>query len=285
MMTMTPMPTGTHGPMPSMTPMMTMTPGPSATPGGNDQIAPEGTILINGGAETTTNPVVTLTLSATDDPGGTGVAWMYVREWGWDHDHGWHDMHRAGRHGGMGHMMGGWQPFASTAVWELSPEPGMKYITVWFADAAWNVGPPATAMIDLVTDDATINAGQVHQYRRHLQAGQTMSITVHPMDGDPDLYAWMPGNAGSPDWWSNASTGDDQVAFVAPAEEVYLVEVHGYSDAVYDLDMTVESGLEVASLSQSKPLPPAPLVADEPDTTDAPLPGSRLYLPVLFYRP
>ena len=99
MMTMTHMATGTHEPMPSMTPMMTMTPQPTAPPNGDDNVAPEGTILVNDGADSITNPLVTLTLSAEDEPGGTGVAWMYIREWGWDHDHGWHDMHRDGRHG------------------------------------------------------------------------------------------------------------------------------------------------------------------------------------------
>ncbi len=228
-------------------------------------------------------------MSAEDDPGGTGVAWMYIREWGWDHDHGWHDMHRDGRHGGhhggMGHMMGGWQDFTPTVEWELSPEPGMKYVTVWFADAAWNVSSPATAMVNLVTDDAAINAGQVHQYRHRLQAGQSMSVTVRPSTGDPDLYAWMPGNAGSPDWWSNASAGNDQVAFTVPMDGLYLIEVHGYSDARYDLDMTMETGLAVEWLDQDKALPPAPLVVDAPDASVAPQPGFRLYLPVVLHRP
>lgn len=291
MMTMTPVATGTHGPMPTMTPMMTTTPGPP--PGTGDNLPPVGSILINGGAETTTSPIVTLTLSATDDPGGTGVAWMYIREWGWDHTNGWHEMHRGGGHhggghgGGMGHMMGGWQPFAPIVAWELSPEPGVKYISVWFADAAWNVSPPATAMINLVPDGATVNGGQVHQYRHHLDAGQPMTITVHPRAGDPDLYVWTPDNAGPPDWWSNAFASDDQVTFLAPEAGVYLIEVRGYSDAVYDLDLTPESGLgiTVVSLSQDKPLPPAPLVADAPDTTAAPRPGFQLYLPAVLLRP
>ena len=181
--------------------------------------------------------------------------------------------------------MCGWQPFAPTVVWELSPGPGMKYISVWFAAAAWNVGLAAMAMINLVTDGVDVNGGQVHQYRHFLHAGQPMTVTVRPRAGDPDLYVWMPGSAGPPDWWSNAFTGDDQVTFVATVDGVYLIEVHGYSDAVYDLDMTLESGLGVASISQDKPLPQAPLVVDAPDTTAAPPLGFRLYLPMLLRRP
>lgn len=94
--------------------------------------------------------------------------------------------------------------------------------------------------------------------------------------GSPDLYVWMPGSAGPPGWWSNAFAGDEQVTFVAPEAGVYLIEVRGYSDAVYALDLTPEGGLGMVlpSLSQEKPLSPAPLVADAPDTTAAaPLPG------------
>jgi hypothetical protein len=287
--TMTPWMTGTHGPMPSMTsmmtPMMTTTPWPGATPGGGDQIPPVGSVLINDGAEVTASPVVTLTLAATDNPGGTGVAWMYIREWGWDHDHGWHDMHQGGHPGGMGHMMGGWQPFAPTVVWEFSPEPGVKYLSVWFADAAWNVGAPAMAMINLVPDGAAINGGRVHQYRHFMHAGQPMTVRLHPQVGDPDVYVWMPGNAGPPDWWSNAISSDEQVAFVAPMDGLYLIEVHGYSDSIYDLNMTLGTNLRVASLSQGKPLPSAPLVVDAPDTTAAPLSGFRAYLPILLREP
>jgi len=272
------MPTGTI-PMPTM------------TPGISDHVPPTGTILINNGAEIATSPFVTLTLSATDDPGGTGVAWMNVQEWGWDQNRGWHGGgHESGHHG----RMGNWQPFTSTVQWMFSLEPGMRSIRVWFADAAWNVGPPATAMINLVTEGANVGQGQGYQYRRTLQAGQRMTVTLHPLAGDPDLYVWQPGNTGPPDGWSDQFTGDDQVTFMAPVDGVYLVEVHGYSDAMYDLHfagdvaMAAQSSGRGKSLSdafpattQDKPLPQAPLVVGNP-AASTPSPGFSVYLPLVM---
>jgi len=261
------------------------------TPGISDHIPPTGTILINNGAEIATSLFVTLTLSATDDPDGTGVAWMNIQEWGWDHNRGWHN---AGRGSGSHHgRMGNWQPFTSTIPWILSPEPGMRSIRVWFADAAWNVGPPATAMINLVMDGTNVGQGQGYQYRHMLQAGQSMTVTLHPLAGDADLYVWQPGNTGPPDWWSDRSTGDDRVTFMAPADGVYLVEARGYSDAMYDLHFgmadATTTGLHSWSQSlpklspaaiQDKPLPQAPLVVGDPDAS-APPPGFSIHLPIV----
>jgi hypothetical protein len=178
-------------------------------------------------------------------------------------------------------MRYGWQPFAPEVTWPLSPQPGVKVVTAWFADAAWNVSPPATTTINLAADGATINPGGVIQYRHSLRTGQSMMIGVHPRAGDPDLYVWMPGHVGLPDWWSNAPEGDDRVTFVAPVDGVYLIEVHGYTAAVFDLDLAPQSNLGSESIREDKPLPAAPVVVDWPDATFEPAPGFRVYLPVV----
>ncbi|HBY97628.1 MAG: hypothetical protein M5U01_38280 [Ardenticatenaceae bacterium] len=282
---MTPMATGTQAPMPTMTvmatPMMTTTPDPGAPPGG-DATAPTGSLLANGGAPITTVPTIALTLTATDDPGGSGVAWMYIRESIWASDAGWRDPHTGGHGGGMRHRMGGWQAFASTVTWELSPSPGVKYITVWLADAAWNVSSPVTAMINLLSDGATIDHSQVHHYRWVLHAGESLTISVRPAAGDPDLYVWRPGNAAGPDWWSDAATGGERVALIAPQDGLYLAEVRGYSPAAYTLDVTSAPDTATDVPNWSKSMPRAPLVVDEPDNRAAPPPGFPLYLPWLM---
>jgi len=96
-------------------------------------------------------------------------------------------------------------------------------------------------MINLVPAGSPVNSGQVYHYRHHLDAGQPMTSTVHPRSGDSNLYVWTPGNA---------FAGDEQVTFVTPEAGVYLIEVRGYSDAVYALDLTAAGGPEmtVASL-------------------------------------
>jgi hypothetical protein len=36
-----------------------------------------------------------------------------------------------------------WEPYVPSMTLVLSPEPGIKYVTAWFAGAAWNVSAPA----------------------------------------------------------------------------------------------------------------------------------------------
>jgi hypothetical protein len=260
-----------------------MTPHPTGTPRGGDTVAPTGNLEIKHRAQVTNEVTVTLTFTATDNPGGTGVVWMMVREWGWDMSQGWHDMHGGGEHyGGMNHM-GTWQPFTDTAGWPLSPLPGVKYVTAWFADAAWNISQPATARINLVPQPASLRLGEGHHYRYTLQAGQAVTISLHVISGDPDLYVWQPGHLGVPDWASNVHSGDEQVSLVAPATGVYLVEVRGYTDAVYDLNLQTNNPADSAGLQAApdKSLPTAPLVTTAPDVTAAPPAGFRAYVPLL----
>lgn len=284
-MSMTPMLTGTHGAHPSMTPYMTMTPMMTGTPGpgGDDVTAPQVSLSINNGAATTDNRVVMLHVDASDDADGSGLAWMHVREWGWDHDQGWHAMHHQGHHGGMGRM-GSWSEFTSNVEWELSSEPGMKYVTVWVADAAWNISAPAQAMINLVPDNADIGQGETHQYRRNLNVGEELNVEVEPHMGDPDLYVWAPGNAGAPDWWSQHVAATDAVTITAPLDGLYLIEVHGYTGAAYGLHMGMGGSLAATlsgSPSQAKELPAEPLVLTTPEADEAPRAGFRINLPLL----
>jgi hypothetical protein len=84
-----------------------------------DVIGPTGTILINGGAARTTNPTVSLSLTASDG-WGTGVASMQFNN---DDCVFWSD----------------WEPFWTSKSWDLSAGNGFKTVYVRYRDAAGNV--------------------------------------------------------------------------------------------------------------------------------------------------
>ena len=92
-----------------------------------DTIPPVGTNRINNGAAFTTNPAVTLTLSATDNSGV--VAGMRFSNAGTN----WSD----------------WEPFAATKSWTLSAGNGAKTVSAQFRDSASNTSAHANASIQL----------------------------------------------------------------------------------------------------------------------------------------
>jgi PKD repeat protein len=94
-----------------------------------DTIPPSGTNRINNGASFTTNPVVTLTLSATDNSGV--VAGM--------------------RFSNDGVTWSEWEPFASSKTWMLSAGNGNKTVSAQFRDSASNTSANANASIQLDT--------------------------------------------------------------------------------------------------------------------------------------
>jgi len=95
-----------------------------------DTIPPSGTTRINDGASFTTNPIVTLALSATDNSGT--VASMRFSNAGTN----WSD----------------WEPFGTTKAWMLSSGNGTKSVSAQFRDSASNTSANANASIQL---DAT----------------------------------------------------------------------------------------------------------------------------------
>ncbi|CCQ94130.1 hypothetical protein CULT_170013 [[Clostridium] ultunense Esp] len=91
----------------------------SGSSGNRDITPPTGSILINGGEESTSTCRVTLTLTATD--WGTGVKEMRFSN---DGEH-WTE----------------WEPYSHTKAYTLPPGPGLKKVYVRFRDGAGNVSP------------------------------------------------------------------------------------------------------------------------------------------------
>ncbi|MEY2409551.1 MAG: large repetitive protein [Verrucomicrobiota bacterium] len=94
-----------------------------------DVTGPTGTVNINAGASFTTNPAVTLALSATDNSGA--IATM--------------------RFSNTGAAWSDWESYSVSRTWTLSAGDGTKTVYVQFADAATNISVNATDTIQLDT--------------------------------------------------------------------------------------------------------------------------------------
>ncbi|MBM7867880.1 hypothetical protein GTO89_09680 [Heliobacterium gestii] len=104
---------------------------------GGDVTAPSGTIAINGGAESTGSPAVSLTLSATDPgPRGTGVQQMRFSDDGVN----WTQ----------------WEAYATTRPYTLPGSGGLKWVYVQFKDGANNVSDTAAASITFVPQVSSV---------------------------------------------------------------------------------------------------------------------------------
>lgn len=232
-------------------------PAPDTTP-------PSGSILINGGDDTTSSREVILNLNAQDEPGGTGVWLMYILESQFDY---------ASRHW-VPAQASNWVAYTTSYSWMLLPGGGAKYIQVWFADGAQNISTlPGKDMINYIPIGESIGTGEWRLYRQEINEGTTVTITLDTESGDADLYVWKPGSAGAPDYYSiNLGTAQDQVIFTATETGVYQIQVHGFEAAVYNLTIAATRGgelrhvpfLNANALRETKTLPSAPVSLVEP---------------------
>jgi parallel beta-helix repeat protein len=239
-------------------------------------------LQINGGADSTTNPTITLTIAASDT-GGSGVATMYLVEREFNSSaRQWVAVQRVG-----------WIPFQSPYQMTLTGRGGVRYIQVWVADNAGNITVDTYKVrIDYVPTSDTVRAGQVRVYRRTLAAGQSLQVTLETLSGDADLYVWRPD--GNQSWVSNNSgTANDSVSLTAPQGGTYQIEVYGYQDSTYRL--TIVGGTAgvavrtVQHINQAKPERGQPVIAptNEPAGNSAVPPSpigpteNKLYLPII----
>jgi len=88
-----------------------------------DAVPPEGSVLIEGGRETTRTRLVTLRTRAGDPQPGSGVLQMRLRNGGGE----W----------------GAWRAHARRVEWRLSPGEGKKKVLAQYRDGAGNVSAVA----------------------------------------------------------------------------------------------------------------------------------------------
>ena len=101
-----------------------------------DATSPVGSLVIDGGAEATTNPTVTLTISATDST--SGLALMQFSD--------------------DGVSFSSWETYTTTKEWTLTGGDGTKTVYVRFQDNASNTSP---AYVDTIILDTTAPTGSI----------------------------------------------------------------------------------------------------------------------------
>jgi hypothetical protein len=147
-----------------------------------------------------------------------------------------------------------WLTLAQTYPWTLVSIPGVHYMEAWAADRASNVSlMPAVAHINLLPTDDALAQGQVRLYRQTVSAGETLSVTVTPHTGDPDLYIWPP--AGDTPRVSDNATGPEHLSIAVTESGTYQIEVYGYTAATYaiSIEVTAQAGCSALSAELGPP--------------------------------
>jgi hypothetical protein len=232
--------------------------------------------------QVTAAPTVTLALTATDEAGGSGMAYMYMVE----------HIYSSTARQWMRQQETGWMPYTGTHTFQLSPLGGIHYVQAWVGDAAGNIVRTAErAQVNYTQASETMLQGQVQVYRYELAAGETLQARLTTTEGDCDLYVWDPQGklAG---YSNNAGTAPDTVPVASPQGGTYQVELRAYMDCGCHLQLSTGTGQLAASQSASqvttvgKELPAAPVVATTnlPDDQQAvpaapPYDSAFLFLP------
>jgi len=141
----------------------------------------------------------------------------------------------------------GWLPYEAEYEWQLIEESGTHFVVVWVGDDAGNVSIATPKSIDyasLLLPNETIRSLGLVPYMVHFDSGESVTATLKPSVGDPDLFVWYPGNSGLPDEKStNTGTSIDQVEFVAPKTGTYMFLVFGFSTSTYDFAIEPGGGI------------------------------------------
>jgi hypothetical protein len=245
-------------------------------------------LLVNGGAGETTTRVITLEATAVDS-GGNGLASILYGELLWN----------STAQRWIVEQWSDWMAYGASHAWTVSAAPGLRYIQAFAADHAGNISPTsAKAMINFMLPQDSLLAGETRIYRRWVEAGQCLSVTVSPQQGDADLYVWPPDYSQDQTYWYSLNGGSavDAVQLPAPVTGNYQVEVEGFTDTTFALDMRVGASCESAPTSGmstsgktpreypvvgSADEPPGQSVAPPPPPPTQTPPGFRLFLPAI----
>lgn len=245
-------------------------------------------ISINDGASITDSRTLTLTTIAHDSSAGAGVDKVLYVELLWN----------VGAQAWVPVQWTAWFPYGQPHSWRLHPSEGLRYIQVWAADRAGNISiMPAQASINYIPSTGSVAARAIHLYRQEVEAGQCLSVQVIPLTGDPELYVWPPTSQVRATYWHSTNDAGqiDAVQIVAPQTGVYLIEVEGFTDATYQMQIEIsvsctprETSLKrIGSGKTLRTLPSMAVEQTPPDklaiqeTALASLRSTAIYLPLL----
>lgn len=228
------------------------------------------------GSQDVSTPNLRLTVRASDDPGGSGVGAIYVRELDWNPNLGaWLRVKDSS-----------WLDFTGspmTVDWTLSWAPGIKALVVWAGDRAGNVSVTGFVVwLNFMPPAMSLNQGLWHIFGYDLNAGDTLSAVSTPTAGDPDLYVTRTGAQGWLDYSLNEGTVADSVSTVASIQDLYLVCVYGWTTTRYGLSVNV-GATRLGRFPNRTPVtrPGLPTTDIPPQALPTAPTGHRVYLPFI----
>jgi len=184
---------------------------------------------INDGAANTTNPLVYLDTTATDDDEVASLLFVEyefiqsINDW-------------------VPVKIGDWLPYDQSSLnhgWMLHPTAGVHYLQTWAADRLGNISLiPGTQMINYLPTEAHIDQDEVRVYRLDMTAGQEFQVRLTSLSGDADLYVWKPDDTSA--GYSNGLSAVEEVAVSAESAGIYQIEVYGHTSADYRLLITID---------------------------------------------
>ena len=199
-----------------------------------DTTAPTGSILINGNAASTINPVVTLTLSATDS--GSGMSGGQMRFSNSSADIG----------------TATWVTYATSASWTLTAGNGAKTVYAQFKDVAGNISSTYSDAIMLGTADTTPPTGSIlingnAATTNNTVVALTLSATDNTggsgMTGGQMRMSNSSATIGSATWVTYATTASWTLTAGDGAKTVYVQ----FKDVAGNISATYSDGIASAS--------------------------------------
>ena len=238
-------------------------------------------VILNGGVTDVSTQNMEISISASDNEGGTGVGSIYIIEFDWNPNMSeWVPVKESG-----------WLNYQGTPMshsWTLNWAPGVKNILVWAADRSGNISPSGhVSWMNFIPPAISINQGQLQMFSYWLTAGQLFSGQTTPSSGDPDLYL---GNSSG--WIThsiNTGTQADSVKVTVGTTELHSLAVYGWTTARYALSV---SGVQLLHGERSITAPAGGVVVTPtmplseqgaPKQRALPLPPNHyVYLPLIL---
>jgi hypothetical protein len=187
-------------------------------------------VVLDDGALQTDRWRVLLDVSASDNPGGSGVESLLIVEYMYNQSgDDWHPVRRSD-----------WLPYEQASTdyrWGLVGQQGVHIFQVWAADGAGNISPrPGVQMINWIGRSyMRVLHRKVDFYRYPLGSGERLQIhltTYRDYWNRVRLYIWSPSGERLL-YLPVYANSEELFTFVAPEDGTYQIEVEGASPNGY----------------------------------------------------
>jgi hypothetical protein len=251
-----------------------------------DEVAPViSSFTVVGGAQSTSNDLVQLSLLASDNVNGSGLSSMNLTELTYNTSaRAWIKVKELR-----------WIAYSSTPYFVLTPQPGIHYLQATVSDHKGNTSAMAEVSINYTGSvNILLDGGQIAFFRVDMNAGDTTKVQLSTQTGDADLYVWdQDGNQVVTS--HNSGQTLDAVNFQALVRGQYQVEVVATVPSTCAINLAVPGpaparpAISPAQVQTGEKVPrtqPTILTNNKPPeinpSTPAPIsPTYMTYLPVL----